>query len=177
MRKSLTTIFFLTLLPLSLTAQDVPKVEVFGGYQYLRLGGGNPAVNENGWNASVAGNINKNLGIAADFSGEYKTLNGISVRSYTYTFGPVVSLNREGRINPFAHALFGGTHLGVTLSGINTVSGAANGFTMIYGGGADMRLTQHLAFRIGQADWVFYRISGSNSRKNIRLSTGIVFRF
>jgi hypothetical protein len=43
------------------------KVEVFGGYQYLRPDSG---PNLNGWNAALTGNF-KHLGITADFSGTY----------------------------------------------------------------------------------------------------------
>ena len=73
---------FLTLLVVSiavalpLSAQDSPKLEVFGGYQYLHAGnfdGAGDSVNTNGWNASATFNFAKHLGIAADFSGNYKT--------------------------------------------------------------------------------------------------------
>src|SRR5947208_12930492 len=56
-------------------AQDTPKFEVFGGYSYasasktLTLGRSRP--NLNGWNASVAGNFNRWIGIVGDFSGYY----------------------------------------------------------------------------------------------------------
>ncbi|HEX4541976.1 MAG TPA: hypothetical protein VH114_02320, partial [Candidatus Acidoferrum sp.] len=36
-----------------------PKAEIFGGYQYTRFDGG---VNANGWNTSVAGNLNNWFG-------------------------------------------------------------------------------------------------------------------
>ena len=42
--------------------EDNPKVEVFGGYQYLHIGGG-----FNGWNVSVAGNITPHFGIEGNF--------------------------------------------------------------------------------------------------------------
>jgi len=124
MRKFLLLIVFPSLLALSLTAQDIPKVLVFGGYQYLHAGnadGQNDGANTNGWNASAMFNVTKRLGIAADFSGNYK--GSFSERAsegyayfpyfhaYTYTFGPVLSLNSRRKINPSAHALFGGAHL------------------------------------------------------------------
>lgn len=177
MRKTLAAIFLFGLCSLPLLAQDYPKVEVFGGYQYLRLGGDNPAINANGWNASVAANLNKTLGIAADFSGAYKTVFGVSVKTYSYTFGPVISFNHEGKVNPFAHALFGGNHVGAYLAGFNGVSASTNGFTMMYGGGADVKVSRRFAIRVAQADWVYYRISGNNSSRNLRISTGIVARF
>ena len=52
----------LTFLPVM--AQDISKVEVFGGYTWA---GGN----FHGWNSSVTGNVTKRFGIIADFSGHY----------------------------------------------------------------------------------------------------------
>jgi hypothetical protein len=96
---------FLTLLAvsiaaaLSLSAQDNPKFEVFGGYQYLHAGsfdGEGDSVNTNGWDMSAAFNFAKHFGVTADLSGNYKTVNVANssvgtVRIYTYAFGPAVS--------------------------------------------------------------------------------------
>jgi len=162
----------LILFSLPVVAQDVPRAEVFGGYQFTRLEGG---VNANGWNASVTGNASRWFGVAADFSGLYKSISGVNVNAYTYTFGPVISFNREGPVNPFVHALFGGAHLSASIPGIG--SGSTSGFTMMFGGGADAKLNRNFAVRVVQADWVYYRFSGTSSSKNLRLSTGIVVRF
>jgi len=168
----------LVLVPLlfvvTLAAQDYPKAEVFGGYQFTHLGNG-ADVNLNGWNASVTGNLTKVFGVTGDFSGSYKTISGVSAHVYTYAGGPVVSLNRDGKINPFVHALFGGARFGASLSGFG--SGATNGFTVMAGGGADAKLNERFAVRLFQADWVYYHFSGINESKNVRLSTGIVLRF
>ena len=52
MQKLLVLIVFLGLLSFPLVAQDYPKAEVFGGYQFLHSEG----EKFNGWNASVTGN-------------------------------------------------------------------------------------------------------------------------
>lgn len=178
MKTFLSLIVVVGLLSFPLTAQDYPKALVFAGYQYLHLGGSDPTVNANGWNASLTGNFNHWLGLTADFSGAYKTINvgGVNVdtKVYSYTGGPVVSLNSGGTVNPFVHALFGGAHASASLSGVG--SGSDNGFTMMYGGGADVKLNKAFALR-GQVDWVYYRFSGVSESHNVRLSTGIVFRF
>jgi len=168
----LTVLFCLFLLPAM--AADVPKVEVFGGYQFTHVNVDSEGFNFNGWNASLTGNVNKWFGVAADFSGAYKTIEGVSVKAHTYTFGPVISLNREGTVNPFVHALFGGARLSASLSG---TGGSTNGFAMMMGGGADAKVSEHLAVRVIQADWVYYRFEGIGESKNVRISTGIVFRF
>jgi len=174
MRKFVVLIVLLGLFSLPVLAQDTPKAEVFGGYQFTHFGSSGVSENFNGWNASLTGNFNKVFGVAADFSGAYKTISGVSVKAYTYTFGPVVSLNHEGTFNPFVHALFGGAHLSASLSG---ASGSTNGFTMMMGGGADAKVAPHFAVRLVQVDWEYFHFSGQSFSNNVRISTGVVARF
>lgn len=174
MKRFLVLILFVGLFSIPLVAQDYPKAEVFGGYQYLHLGNG-ADINANGWNASLTGNFNSWFGVAADFNGAYKTISGVDAKVYSYAGGPVVNLNSGGKVNPFVHALFGGAHASASLSGVG--SDSANGFTMMLGGGADVKLNQLLAVRLIQADWVYYRFSGDSESHNVRISTGIVLRF
>jgi opacity protein-like surface antigen len=175
MRKSVLVVLVLGLFSIPLFAQDFPKAEVFGGYQFLHLGlpSGVPSQNMNGWNASLTGNFNKWFGVTADFSGDYKTISGVDVRTYTYTFGPTVAY-RQGPITPFFHALFGGAHFSASALG---TSGSDNGFAMYVGGGVDAKVAPHIAVRLGQADWLYYRVSGVNQSNSVRYSAGVVFRF
>lgn len=175
MRKAVVLAILCCLFPFLVLAQETPKAEVFGGYQFTHVSAGSESENFNGWNASVTGNFNKYLGVAGDFSGSYKTISGVSAKVYTYTGGPVLSLNHEGTINPFVHALFGGARLSASVSGLG--SGGTNGFTMMAGGGADAKIAPRIAVRLFQADWVYYRFQGISESKNVRISTGIVFRF
>jgi hypothetical protein len=62
-------------------AADHPQTEVFGGYPYRRFEGGE---NANGWNAAGAVNLNRWLGVTADFSGVYTSEDGVKFRNYTY---------------------------------------------------------------------------------------------
>jgi hypothetical protein len=182
MRKVVLLIALLGLLTLLTSAQETPKAEVFGGYQFMHFGSKGASDNFNGWNASVTGNINKDFGIAGDFSGNYGTIQEIpaTVRIYTYAGGPVVNLNHDGKFNPFVHALFGGAHLSFPQGSLGF-----NGFTIMAGGGVDAKVSPRVAVRLFQADWVYYHFGGnfstlageSNFNKNVRISTGIVFRF
>jgi hypothetical protein len=148
-----------------------PKAEIFGGYQYTRFDGG---VNANGWNTAVAGNLNRWFGIAADFSGAYKSQNGVSFNNYTYTFGPVVSYRHNETITPFAHFLAGGFHSSASFGGL---SGSGSGFAMMFGGGVDVKATRRVAVRAVQFDWLSLRANGASDNNNMRLSTGILFRY
>src|SRR5262245_63300141 len=103
-------------LPLAASAQEAaPKVEIFGGYAYLRADTID-GVNAHGFNTSLTGNITKHVGIVGEFS-RFTTsqsftdpiLGGITVDSnvLTYLFGPRITL-RRGKAEPFVHALLGG---------------------------------------------------------------------
>src|SRR5579885_3091336 len=57
-------------------AQDVsPRLQVFGGYSYLRYDtptlGFTSYSGLNGWNGSVAWNLTKEFGVKAELSGQY----------------------------------------------------------------------------------------------------------
>ena len=151
----------LAILLVAAAAQAQNKAEVFGGYQYFRPDGG---PNLNGWNGALTGNISKNFGITADFSGTY----GSGLSFYSYTFGPKLTANL-GAAKPFVHVLLGGAR--VSGGGVSDT-----GFDMMAGGGLDLG-HGHLAFRVIQADWMLTRFALSTDKKNFRASTGLVLRF
>jgi len=176
-----------------------PKVELFLGYSYLRAV---PSISEdnrlawlNGGSASIAFNFNRYLGIVGDFGGFNDTeirlfgtnstsAPGSSGTVYTYLFGPRLSFRNHSRITPFVQALFGGVHASeVTLSGCScTLLPSEDTFAMTAGGGLDVRVHRHFAIRILQAEYLMTRFenrnTGANAGQNdIRLSSGIVFRF
>jgi len=188
--KKLCGLIFVGLLLLSLPvmAQDNSKVEVFGGYQYLHIGSNSSAgINNgqgfNGWDAAAQYNFNKNFGVEGEFGGAYATVSGVNFHLYNYTGGPVV-FTHAGPLKPFAHVLFGGTKLSGSQSGVSITF---NGFTTLVGGGLDARVNKALSIRVVQFDWLYYHFgsktvggttipsfSGSN---NVRIATGVVFRF
>lgn len=192
MRKFLLAVLLLGLLALPLMAQDNPRVEVFGGWQYQHLGGNGLSLNmPEGWDASLTGNINKHFGVTGDFSGSYKsetvtTESGsasASLHLYTYTGGPVVAYDFGGKINPFAHVLFGGFTIGGSgsgcLAGGSCGSGSAstNGYTVMAGGGVDAKVAKSIAIRLAQFDWIYYHANGGSLKSNVRIASGIVFHF
>jgi len=155
-------------------ADDAPKVEVFGGYSYFHCDMQDPSVscNLNGWNASVAYNASNYLGIVADFGGAYGTVEDVlDVKSHSFLFGPKVSL-RQGKITPFAQALFGVTHIKES-QGVDSYS--ENGFAMSLGGGLDINAGKKIAIRVAQVEYVQTQ-SSSLISNNFRVSTGIVFK-
>ncbi len=174
MRKLLVLALLVGTFAMTAFAQETgyaPKAEFFGGFQYARYDGG---FNATGWDTTVTGNINRWFGVAADFSGGYGSQSGVSIHNYTYTFGPVVSLRQSRSFTPFAHFLAGGNRASASFSGI---SGSSNGFAMMFGGGVDIAAGQHLAIRGAQFDWLTLHSNGVTDKNNMRIATGLVFRY
>jgi len=155
-------ILIVTSLPVR--AQD--KVEVFGGYSYMRFRS-SPSANLNGWEISGQYKFTDWLGGVADLDGHYGSPGGVGTSVYTYLFGPQVSL--PSRVSPFAHVLFGGAH--ISAAGFGNSS-----FSMAIGGGIDTELIKGIHWRIIQGDYLMTTF-GSHTQNNGRLSTGIVLRF
>jgi opacity protein-like surface antigen len=159
---------------------EAPKAEIFGGYQYFHANSGVSGLsgfNLNGWNASASGFFSRNLGVTADFSGSYGTPSvlavGVKTNFYTFLFGPTVRVPNSSRLTPFAHVLFGGGRISGSAFGL---SASSTDFTWAAGGGVDVNLSRNFAIRLGQADFLQTRVSGS-SQNNFRYSTGIVLKF
>ncbi len=188
-------ILFVASLPAA--AQD--KVEVFGGYTYMRFRP-SPDVNLNGWEASVQYKFRDWIGGVADFDGHYGSIGGVGMSVHSYMFGPQVSL--PSRVSPFAHVLLGGAHFSAAGTGDSA-------FAMAIGAGMDTEIKQGISWRIIQGDYLLTRFGsstqnngrisdteikqgiswriiqgdylltrfGSSTQNNGRISTGVVFRF
>ena len=151
-----------------------PVVELFGGYGYARFGSGGNGTGLNGGLASFGWNIKPWLQMVGDNSYNLVTVSGTKNVLYGNHFG--LRLFRRGRdrwrTTPFVEALFGGSRLDSTFSG---VTASDNGFSIKAGSGLDISLSQHFAMRLLDVD--YYRIPFLlNSQNNYWASTGIVFR-
>ena len=172
MRKLIGFALLFGMFSIAAVAQErAPRAEFFGGYQYTRFDGG---LNANGWDTTVTGNLNRWFGAAADFSGAYKSQNGLSFNNYTYTFGPVVSLRRNETFTPFAHFLAGGFH---SSAAAGSLSASGSGLAMMLGGGVDVKVTPRVALRAIQFDWLSLHSNGQSDNNNARISTGLLFRY
>jgi hypothetical protein len=149
------------------------KAEIFGGYQYTRVGGGDGA-NFNGWNASATGNLNDWFGVTGDISGAYKSESAAHLHLHNFLFGPTVSYNKAAKVKPFAHALFGMSHANAGISGL--ARGSENAFAMALGGGIDVGVGRNFAVRLFQADYLMTHFGGEK-QNNARISVGLVARF
>jgi opacity protein-like surface antigen len=183
MKKFACLMGLLLLVSVTAKAQDTSKAEVFGGYSYLRYspGDGAKSINFNGGIGSVAYNVTNMIAVVGEFAG-YHNGNiygeGASANTISYLFGPKV-YKSMGKITPFGQVLFGGVRASCGNCDSNP---SANAFGLALGGGLDYDVTNHVAVRVGQIDYVLTRFSassgyGNGNQNNFRYSAGVVFKF
>ena len=167
---------------------------------------GNRIDKMHGGSTSLAYNFNSHIGLVADFAGYgvdslefsspgplFSPSRNVDAGSKVFTFmvGPRLSFREHGRFTPFLQVLGGVAHADeVTVDGCAALIYACmplpeqNAFTLAAGGGLDYRLNHRLALRLFQAEFALTRFQDPTSvtgedgwQSNVRLSTGLVFRF
>lgn len=180
-----------------------PHYELFLGYSNFRnlpLGReDNRIAWLSGGSASIAFNWNRYFGLVVDFGGYHDTrfgpnaapLGGVVLATgnvYSIMTGPRVSF-RNGRFTPFIQGLFG--DMDATKVRLTNCIGfgctplpSQSSYTWSVGGGLDITISHHIAFRLFQADYAMThfpdpaQVNGPDVwQHDLRLSTGIVFRF
>lgn len=204
MKKVVLGIFLL--FAMSALAQELPRVETYLGYTFVRVNSAInvPAFSANGGMGEIAFNFNKWFAAVGSFPAVHNgNINDLHVDQtmFGYMFGPRVNL-RFGRITPFFETLFGGTHdtrsfrssVAVFVGGVNTITvfqrfvNSADAFSMLAGGGLDLPIGDHLAFRPIKIDYYLTRfqpvfipnlgsINRDRNQNNLLYSTGLNFRF
>ena len=186
-KSSLVALLMVLSLPLMASAQEgAPKVEIFGGYSYVRTDTNafvSESISAHGFNTSLAGNITKHIGIVGEFSRftlsdsfAVSVLGRINVDSnvVTYLFGPRITPHR-GKVEPFVHALFGGARENDKFSGGIVDEVTENAFAFALGGGLDIKVNDNFAIRVAQVDYLGDRLGGETAN-NFRYSVGVVIR-
>ena len=142
---------------------ELARVELFGGYAYLRADAEHGRANLNGWTISLEGNLNRKLALVADFDGTYRR----GQSSHSALFGPKLTA-RSGRLAPFVHALAGVVR--------EAEEGQVHyGFGLGLGGGLDYDLNSRLSLRFAQLDYEYSRVDDLN-HNNFRFATGVVIK-
>jgi opacity protein-like surface antigen len=100
---------------------------------------------------------------------------GHNIMLATYMTGGKYTLNRGGRFSPYGEALVG---FGASESNFPIDQKTVN-FAFAGGGGLNLKLTQHLDFRVAEAQYLVTHIpNGVNDRQNqLRLTSGISYHF
>jgi outer membrane protein OmpA-like peptidoglycan-associated protein len=103
---------------------------------------------------------------------------------FTFLAGPRLSFRKFDRITPFVQVLAGGIHASQesVCPTCLPLLPAETSFALTAGGGLDFRLRHRLSIRIIQAEYMMTRFDdlttgASASQNDVRLSTGLVFRF
>lgn len=204
----------------STSSLPYPKLEIFGGYSangYFKQDESdavkngffspifsNDAGGAKGFEASIARNFTKCLGIRGDFSAYFDSGPGhgtftvcssgscttssqdfhIGKRAFYLMAGPEIKWRSKTRLTPFAHVLFGAARSTADFSTASAVfthsdSHTRTGFAKAFGGGIDIRLSRRFSLRT-MADYTAAFLGAadpeySNRQNHIRLSIGIVF--
>ena len=154
----------------------LPAIDVFGGYSYLRfdaktLGFAND-LNLNGANVSVAlPDLYQGLGAALDISGNYTT----ELEEFNFLIGPQYTYEWKG-IRLYGHGLFGKARARLRQPGTTNVEPSYLSNATALGGGLDLPLSGRFSVRVIQADYLITK-DFNVTQHNVRLSTGLVYRF
>lgn len=180
MNKWLVGLVLFSLFCIPALAEDTPKAEVYGGYQFLRHPGGEgySAFNYNGFAAAIEGNVKSYLGIVGEFGFARKTWDEYSETENVvpFLFGPRFSY-RAGKARVFAHYLLGGIRYSDTYAGTTYTN---TNFSQAIGGGLDIAISKMISVRPAQLDLVTVRWADSGVTEwenSFRYSGGIVIKF
>jgi hypothetical protein len=209
MRKIIAVIAALPLFAMVAGATDAPAAEAFLGYNFVRFNPNSdfiPSFNANGGNGQFVYNLNKWFGGVVDIGAVTKgTLNGFNIDTTVLNFvaGPRFTYYNHSRFKPFVQVLFGGAYstasaplqvlngsvvvppglpIGANLPISARLTASHTGFAMFAGGGLDIMISKHMAFRPIGADYYLTRLPSfftgdSSNRNNFRYSAGVNFMF
>jgi opacity protein-like surface antigen len=176
----------------STAAQDMPRVELFGGYTYARIFNTNSDTsNANGIAGDIAFFPTKWLGIVGDFGGAWSTgftntagnFVSASTTSVHYMGGPRLRFGNS-RFTPYVQFLVGGVHRSQVMTGGSEgelIASPENSFAYTANGGVDLKLSHHFSVRLFQAGYLHTQFTpnqlgtgASNSQNDFTFATGIV---
>jgi hypothetical protein len=152
-----------------------PKYEIGLNYSGLHVNSANfdNQRNGNGGSGYFEYNLNRTVGLVADFGGYANTR--FNNRLMTYMFGPRFNW-RHSRLTPYAQFLFGGAYAWSDPK----YATSQNAFATAAGGGLDYRLTDRIAIKPIQVEYVMTQIDSANGfgshQNDVRYSAGVVLR-
>jgi len=167
------------------------KAELGAGWNYLHVDEGSGGTQNGipgGFFIDGTYYFAKVIGLAGDFQYGKKTFSsdtnfvaGDEARVLSFHGGPRVKA-RMGKLEPFAHVLFGVTSVRFTPAGGTGVSDSA--FSMKLGGGLDVAVAQHFALRLGEFNYYLTKfntsslvnLNGQDHQNNFTFGAGVVIR-
>ncbi len=175
------------------SAQNIPAMDVFGGYSYLSFH--MPAntfttfpsaetLALNGWDLSASVSLFHHLAVEGDFSGHQLSDCGgtvLTCSNFSYMGGARFNVgNRSRKLTGFVHGLIGRDRMDLPeTSSPTTVSDTSVAFAA--GGGIDYWVFRRVGIRLGPADFIYtHHLNNTGivpSQDSFRVGGGIVFRF
>ena len=145
------------------TSDETPKGEVFAGYSFLSIdtAGFRDRGEVHGFNVTGAGHFNKYFSLAGEVSGHYESGDAL----HYVVGGPRVTYRSASRVEPYAHVMAGAA-----------VANSNANFAMTVGGGVDVKVNDGFAIRAVQVDYAPIFVDNFTLH-NVKVSTGVVFRF
>ncbi len=168
---------------------STPLVETGFNYTFTRInpGGSLTSYTANGGSGYVEYNLNHVVGLVADLGANtIGTVNGYALNNttFTYLFGPRFNW-RLSRFTPYVQTLVGGARFSNAYdpgSASPVLGVSENSFAAAIGGGVDVRLTDHIALKPIQVEYLMTQLPSefvnvNQVQNNLRYSAGVVFRF
>jgi len=165
-----------------------PLIETGFDYSFTRVnpGGNLTSYTANGGSGFVEYNLNHVVGLVADLGADYVgAVNGFPVdnTTFTYLFGPRFNW-RMSRLTLYAQTLVGGARFSNAYdpaSPTPVLGTSENSFAAAIGGGVDYRLTDHIAIKPIQLEYLMTQLPSTFTnvnqvQNNLRYSAGLVFR-
>src|SRR6185503_363310 len=136
----------------------------------------------NGFNVEFNQNVTRHIGIVTSFSGTYATNTYVDrnsgrsfdarVQRYDLLAGPRYNW-RPGGVVPFAHALFGVSHMRASFDDpLLSCRKSDTAFAMAFGGGLDVNAGDRIDVRVIQVDYLPTFFNGKR-QDNFRAGAGI----
>jgi len=165
-----------------------PRLETGLNYTltYNNSGGSLGSYTTNGGSGFVEYNLNHAVGLVADLGANYTgTVNGVPIdnTTFTYLFGPRFNW-RTSRVTLYMQTLVGGARFSNAFdpgSPAPSQGISENTFAAAIGGGVDVRLTDHIAIKPIQLEYLMTQLPSTfvnvnQVQNNMRYSAGVVFR-
>jgi len=177
-RTAIVAVFmFVISVPFVAAQDEINQGEFFGGFMHKRVDG----EGINGINLSGTYNFHSYLGVKGDFSWGKKD----EFSATTYMGGVQMKDNRknDSMVKPFAHVLMGVQRCKLEFDGLGgSMEGPQgvfigevtnSGFSMAFGGGIDIKVSDRMSVRAIQYDYNPVWVDGTRFNTN-RFSFGVV---